>query len=223
MVKGGSLLWSRLESRCRDVFRIAGIGFAGYAGLKVTRLATSITVPDVVSVTIGHLGLLVLVFGLLGLYPRVSEAAPRLARAGAGMSILSALCSGILIVAVTHLTFTMTGYPAIPQDTARGLLPPFVGVVLLLVSILTLLLGFLLIGVAILQTDTVPRRIGYLLLVPSVMWTALFIMHAGGLDGTVSGVIVYVPIAAALVAIAFQLPSEDPAPEPGRSVADSTA
>ena len=42
---------------------------AGSAGVKVTRSVTNIAVPDVVSVSAGTLGLLVLASGLLGFYP----------------------------------------------------------------------------------------------------------------------------------------------------------
>ena len=58
-----------LESRTPTIFLVAGVRFVGYAGVKVTRLVTNIAVPDVVSVSAGTLGLLVLASGLLGFYP----------------------------------------------------------------------------------------------------------------------------------------------------------
>lgn len=197
-------LWRWLESRSSTVFLVAGVWFVGYSGIKTTRLITDIAVPDVLSVAVGNLGLLVLVFCLLSVYPRVKGAAPRLSRAGIGTALLSGVCSTILFVALINITLTVEGYPAIPEDTTQGLLPPVVGVALLFASLLTLLLGFLLIGVASLRTDIVSRATGALLLVPAVMWTALFVMHATGVDGTVIGIVVYVPIAAALLTLGYR-------------------
>lgn len=203
-----TVVWGWLESRAPTIFLGVGAWFVGYAGLKTIRLLTEIAVPDVVSVTVGHLGLFVLALGLLGLYPRVRGAAPRLARAGAVTSVLSGICSVVLLVAVLHLTLSMGGYPAIPEDTAQGFLSPVLGAGLLLVSLLTILLGFLLFGVAGLRTEALSEQIGYLLLVPSVMWTLLFVMHATGVDGTLIGVIVYPPIAASLLTMGYRLRTE---------------
>lgn len=213
----------RLESWTARIFLVAGAWFTGYAGLKVTRLVTDVAVPDAVSVTIGHLGLLVLALGLLGLYPQVRSAAPRLARAGAVTSVLSGVCSVVLLVAVSQLTLSMGSFPAIPEDTAKGLLPPFVGVVLLLVSLLTILLGSLLFGIATARTDAVAEPIGYLLLVPSIMWSLLFVMHATGVDGTLIGVIVYPPIAASVFTMGYRLRTENAAPGRVTPPADSPA
>jgi hypothetical protein len=205
------------------MFLVVGAWFVGYAGLKTIRLVTEIAVPDVVSVTVGHLGLLVLALGLLGLYPQVRSAVPHLARAGAVTSVFSGICSVVLLVAVLHLTLSIGGYPAIPEDTAQGFVSPVVGVVLLLVSLLTILLGFLLFGVASLRTDAVSEPIGYLLLVPSIMWTMLFVMHATGVDGTLIGVIVYPPIAASVLTIGYRLRTENAVRARGTSTADSPA
>ena len=215
--------WGWLESWTARIFLIAGAWFVGYAGLKVTRLLTEIVVPDVVSVTVGHLGLLVLALGLLGLYPQVHGAAPRLASAGAVTSVLSGVCSVVLVLAVIQLTLSIGGFPAIPEDTAQGFLPPFVGVVLLLVSLLTILLGSLLFGIATVRTDVVSEPIGYLLLVPSIMWTMLFLMHATGVNGTLIGVIVYSPIGVSLLTIGYRLRSENVTPGHPKSSVDSPA
>ena len=219
----GTVPWNWLESRTPTVFFVAGAVFVGYAGLKVTRLVTEIAVPDVVNVTVGHLGLLGVALGLLGLYPQVRSAAPRSARAGVVASVLSGVCSVVLLVAVLHLTLSMGGYPAIPEDTAQGFLSPFVGVVLLLVSLLAILLGFFLFGVASLRTDAVSEPIGYLLLVPSIMWTMLFVMHAAGVNGTLIGVIVYPPISATVLTIGYRLRTENASTGRVKSPADSPA
>ena len=69
---------------------------------------------------------------------------------------------------------------------------------LLFITLFSLLLGFLLFGVASLRTGAVPLRVASLLLVPSIMWTALFVMHVTSVDGTLIGVIVYPPIVGAV-------------------------
>jgi len=217
----GTVPWNWLESRTPTVFLVAGAVFVGYAGLKVTRLVTEIAVPDVVSVTVGHLGLLGVALGLLGLYPTVRGSTPRLSRAGIVMSVLSGGCSIVLLVAVTHLTLTVSGYPAIPEDTTQGFLPPSVGVVLLFVSLLTILLGFLLFGVASLRTRAVSESIAYLLLVPGIMWAMLFVMHATGVDGTLIGAIVYSPIGASILTIGYRLRAENAATGRVKSPVDS--
>lgn len=86
-------------------------------------------------------------------------------------------------MAAIQLTLSIGSYPAIPEDTARGILPPFGGVVSLLISLLSILLGSLLFGVASMQTDSPSDSIGYPLLVPSIMWTMLFVMHATRVNG----------------------------------------
>lgn len=219
----GRVPWDWLETRSPTVFVLAGAGFLGYAGLKTASLAAGVGVPDVISVILGHLSLLVPVVGLLGLYPRLTGDAPRLARAGVATTVLSGSCSVILLVAVTHLTLVTRGYPAIPEDTARGILPPFVGVALLLVSLLAILLGFLLFGIASLRSDAMSRTSAQLLLIPSGMWTLLFVMHAAGVDGTLIGVVVYGPLGAAVLATGYRLRTETVPTSPIEAAADAPA
>lgn len=211
----------RLESRTPHIFLVAGALFVWYTGLKMTRLVTEIPVPDIVSVISGHLGLLALALAFLGFYPQVRSRTPWLARVGVVSSMLSGVCSVILLVAVLHLTLSMGGYPAIPEDTAQGFLSPVIGGILLLFSLLTILLGSLLFGVASLRSNAVSDQIGYLLLVPSLMWFLLFVMHAVGVNGTLIGVIVYPPIAAAVLTCGVRLRTENASTGPLKSLTDS--
>ena len=107
-----------LESRAPTIFLVAGVWFVGYTGIKVTRLVTDITVPDVVGVSVGSLGLLILTFGLLGFYPQVRSGAPRLARAGVALTVLSGVCSTAILVVLIDLMFAVEGLPAIPEAKA---------------------------------------------------------------------------------------------------------
>lgn len=211
-----------IESWSPAAFLVAGIILLGYAGIKGGEVLMGTSAPDVLKVTIGHIGLLVPVLGLLGLYSRSRDSAPKLSIAGVVTSVLSAVCSIVLLVSLAHLTLTMEGYPAIPEDVGQGLLPALWGPIILLASILTLLLGFLFLGVASLRTDVVSRPISYLLLVPGVMWVALFLMHAAGLNGTVIGIVVYVPIGVSLLAIGFGLRNTPVPADQGQPSTDPT-
>lgn len=225
MVDTNTSPWKSLESWSPTVFLVAGILLIGYAGIKTVRAFAGVTVPDVMSVTAGHIGLLVPVIGLLGLYPLVRDDAPRLSLAGIVLSVTSAICSVVLLVSLAYLTLTVEGYPAIPEDAGQGLLPALWGAIILMTSILTLMLGFLLVGVASLRSDAVSRPIAYLLLVPTAMWSAFFLMHPAGIDGSFIGIITYVPIGASLLTIGYRLrrdaapfDSTESAAEPGAPV-----
>lgn len=197
--------WDSLESWTPSAFFVGGIVLLGYAALKSALLLTGGVVPDVVQTTIGHFGLLIPTLALLGLYPRLRDAAPRLSLAGVASSAVSGALNVILLVVLLQITLTMEGYPAIPEDT------PLWGTLVLFLGLLTIMLGFFLMGIATLRTDVVSRSVSYLLLVPAVMWAALFVMHATGVDGTVIGVVVYTPIGVSLLTIGYHL-RRTPAP-----------
>lgn len=191
--------WKSLESWTPSAFLAGGLVLLGYAALKSAMFLTGKAVPDVVQTTIGHFGLLIPAFALLGLYPRSRDAAPRLSLAGAVSSAVSGALNIILLVVLVRITLTMGSYPAIPEDT------PLWGTLVLFLGLLTIMLGFYLIGVASLRTDVGSRSIRHLLLVPAVMWSALFVMHAVGVDGTVIGIVVYTPIGVSLLTIGYHL------------------
>ena len=94
---------------------------------------------------------------------------------------------------------------------------------LLFVTLFSLLMGFLLFSVASLRTGAVPLRVASLLLVPSIMWTALFVMHVTSVDGTLIGVIVYPPIAVAIFTIGYRLRTEKASSGHAPSSVDSPA
>lgn len=191
----GRVPWKSLESGNPTAFLVAGGVLLGYAGLKGGEMLTGVVTPDVLKVTIGHLGLLVPVLGLLGLYPQLRDAEPRLSLAGVVMSGVSAVCSIVLLGKLVHLTVTMEGYPAVPGDR------PLWGAIVLIASLLAIMLGFFLVGIASLRTDAISTPISYLLLAPVGLWIALFLLTAVGFDGTLVGVLVYVPIGVSLLVI----------------------
>lgn len=208
--------WNLLESRSALAFRIGGIVLLGYAALKSTLLLTGIAVPDVVQTTIGHFGLLIPAVALLGLYPRLRDATPRLSFAGVASSAVSGALNIILLLVLMQITLTMDGYPAIPEET------PLWGSIVLFLGLLTIMLGFFLVGVASLRTDVGSRSISYLLLVPAVMWVALFVMHAMGVNGTMIGIVVYAPIGISLLTIGYRLQRTTIPTDRGQASGDPT-
>lgn len=193
--------WNSLESWSPSAFLVGGIVLVGYAILKSAMLLTGRGVPDVVQTTIGHFGLLIPAFALLGLYPRLRNVAPRLSIAGVTSGAVSGVLNIILLLVLVQITLTMGSYPAIPEDT------PLWGTLVLFLGLLTIMLGFYLIGFASLRADIGSLPFSYLLLLPAVMWTALFVMHAVGVEGTVIGVVVYTPIGVSLLTIGYHLRS----------------
>lgn len=217
MARARGIPWDTLESSRSTTFLLAGTILFVYASLKGGEAATGMVLPDVLKVTVGHIGLLVPVVALLGLYPLVREEAPRLSLAGAVAATVSGACSIVLLTRLTHLTLTMDGYPSIPEDTS------IVGAAVLIVSIVTILLGFLFVGVAARRTGAVPRTVASLLLVPAVMWSSVFPMLALGIDGSLIGVIVYAPISLSLLVVGSRLRSEPVGRDHGELVSEPTA
>lgn len=191
--------WNSLESWSPSAFIVGGIVLLGYAALKSAMLLTEMTVPDVVPTTIGHFGLLIPAVALLGLYPHLREVAPGLSLAGVAVTGVSVVLNLVLLSVLVQLTLTMGRYPAIPEET------PVWGTLLLLLGLVTIMLGFLMMGIASLRSDVCSRSTSSLLLVPAVMWATLFVMHAWGVDGTVIGIVVYTPIAVSILTVGHRL------------------
>lgn len=191
--------WNSLGSWSPLSFLVGGIVLLGYAALKTALLLAGIGVSDVVQTTIGHFGLLIAAIALLGFYPRLRDAAPRLSLAGVWLSAVSGVLNIILVLVLVQITLTTEGYPAIPEET------PLWGSLFLLLGLLTIMLGFFLMGSAGLRSDTVPRLTSTLLLLPAVMWVALFVMHAMGVNGALIGIIVYTPTGASILTIGYRL------------------
>lgn len=193
-------------------FLIAGVLLAGVAVYKGVGAFTSWSVTMEVDLIVGGLALIAPVIGLLGLYPRLREAAPRISLIG----IVSAVVSAGIVLAVLVWFFATTlqlgRFPVwneAPVWTAAALAVVF----------LTLSLGFLLLGVASLRTTALSRPVSLLLVVPAVMWLGLlanvFVRAIANLD-----FYVYVVNAAAVLAIGYFLrtetePTDHPEPAPG--------
>lgn len=204
-----------LEQWRATAFLIAGVLLAGVAVYKGVGAFTSWSVTMEVDLIVGGLALIAPVVGLLGLYPRLREAAPRVSLIG----IVSAVVSAGVVLAVLVWFFATTlqlgRFPVwneAPVWTAAALAVVF----------LTLSLGFLLLGVASLRTTALSRPVSLLLVVPAVMWLGLlanvFVRAIANLD-----FYVYVVNAAVVLAIGYFLRTEteptdraEPAPTEAR-------
>lgn len=204
-----------LEQWRATAFLIAGVLLAGVAVYKGIGAFTSWSVTMEVDLIVGGLALIAPVVGLLGLYPRLREAAPRVSLIG----IVSAVVSAGVVLAVLVWFFATTlqlgRFPVwneAPVWTAAALAVVF----------LTLSLGFLLLGVASLRTTALSRPVSLLLVVPAVMWLGLlanvFVRAIANLD-----FYVYVVNAAVVLAIGYFLRTEteptdraEPAPTEAR-------
>lgn len=165
-VMGRTIPWDGLEKWNSQVFLLAGVLLAGVALYKGVGDVTSWSVTMEVDLVVGGLALMAPVIGLLGLYPGLREAAPRLAVVG----ILSALISTVVVLTILGWFVTTTlqlgRFPV--WDEA-----PIWAAAALAVVFLTLALGFLLFGLAGLRTSVLSRRVSLLLIVPAVMWIGL--------------------------------------------------
>lgn len=192
--------WDRLEQQNATAFLIAGALLAGVAVYKGIGAFTSTSVPMEVAIIVGGLALIAPVVGLLGLYPRLREVAPRLSVIGIVSAVVAAGIVFAVLVWFFGTTLQLGRFPVwteAPVWTAAALAVVF----------LTLSLGFLLFGVASLWTTALSRPVSLLLVVPAVMWLGLlanvFVRAIANFD-----FFVYVVISAAVLAIGYRLRTE---------------
>lgn len=171
-------LLGTLEQRNGQVFLVAAVLMAGVATYKGVMVYTPYHVPSVVDIVYGGLSLLSPVLAMLGLYPRLREAAPRLSMAGAVAALVASVGVVVVLGWFVGTTLQLGRFPALSGDV------PVWAVLSLFVVFVTLALGFLSFGVASLRTAVLPQRVGLLLLVPAGMWLSLIVTGlAPGIDG----------------------------------------
>lgn len=150
-------VWDWLESWSTWMFLAGGV------------LVLIQTIGDVLTLTMDmdlealafvvFLGLILSYIGLLGLYPRVADQAPRLSRAG----LMLVLVPVLLLIVLTVALLASSG-------------PPFsesVGAALFMAIFVGFAVGVVLFGVAILQTGTPSRAVGISLLGFAAGWFVL--------------------------------------------------
>jgi hypothetical protein len=157
-----SRAWDALESWSSTAFLIAGgllLLFVLLTGLGAfTNVLGEGAVVGAAVVGSGLFGLILAVIGLLGLYPRLSGAAPRLSRGGLGS--LGVALTGIFVVIGT---LAVVGPPEAPGDVPSFVPPIFIS------SGMLIMLGYVLFAVASIRTNTPSRRVGLLLAVPGIV------------------------------------------------------
>lgn len=200
-----------LEQWSSTAFLVAGGLFLGYAAIKGASMFAGVTPPSAFSVSHGLVALLVTVFGLFRLYPRLSDNTPRLSLAGVVVTVMSGIITVVLLLWLVVTTLQIEGYPTIPADA-----PAWTAAALLL-SFLLLAGGFLLFGLASLRTTVFSRMVALLLLVPAAGWIGLMVAHMLFPSGDYLGLLAYTPISVALLAIGYLLhtggiPADRPEP-----------
>lgn len=161
MVTGST---QRLESLARwspTLFLAGGGLVVGHAAVRgVEAFTTNAPPPDV----FGPAGYLLAVVGLLGLYPALEEQVPRLARAAAAVAAVP-LVGWVAILAVT------AGEVVGAVPAGMGAFPGAA----FAVHLGTLLLAYVLFGVAALRAGVHPRAVGGLLLAAPALWLAMVV------------------------------------------------
>lgn len=201
----GALRW--LERHNAALFVIAGV----LTGITATlsALGTYMNAADTgTGILIAPFAFALIFLGLLGLYPRLVERTPRLARVGAGFAVLGAVLAPLLaLVGAVDLLGLLAGEVPV-WAYATHLLGRHSGQV-----------GFVLFSVAVLRTDVYPRRIGYLLLAPAtIMLLALTSIIVGAPQWTTPPLVGI--HALAMLAIGYDLQDEPPTRERTRQTTE---
>jgi len=149
----GRRVMNRLERWSPTLFLVGGAVLIGFAASLAAIGLMDMSVPRNI---FAGAGFSLVFLGLLGLYPRLADQSPLLAGAGAVFAVIGA-------VGFT-LTFVL-GVAEVVEITP----PPWLEAVQLL-NIVGMVLGFLLVGVASLRTNTHARTLGVLLLVPAIVF-----------------------------------------------------
>lgn len=207
---GSTQQWKSVERQSVTAFLLAGVLLLGFAAVVGLNSYTDISIPVRVVPVIGGMGLLAASVGIVGLYPRVSETAPRLSLAGVIAVVLAGV--GALIV---------IAWPVVSVATGGSADPPIWYSVGLLDALVLNAVGFLLFAIGTLRTNVFTQTIGALLLVPPVMWVLLFIV--GGMTSVNPDVFVYPIMSAALLTLGYHIRNESVSPGDDASGPDSIA
>ena len=157
MSRTGTIAWRSLERWRAGAFVGSAGLFAVFALLWGAAAVTNVAPRPTVDV-FGPAGWVLGFVGLLGLYPGLTEAAPRASRAGAVFATVGVV--GAAITAVVNLG----------QLTGITGEPPAWFAVLNLLMLVGIVLGFLTVGVAVLRTSVELRSLGLFLLVPALLF-----------------------------------------------------
>lgn len=209
-------VWNGLETHTDWALLGAGVLLAGVAVYKGVGDFTSMTVPSVVDTGYGGLALLSPILGLLGIYSRVRAAAPRTATIG----VMNATLPVVFVLAVWMEFFgsalALGRFPRVPEEV------PAWGAIALVLTFLTLSLGFILLGIASRRSHQVPKPVGLLLLVPGLLWISL-IVNVFTIQIPHYDFYTYILLAATLLTIGYQIRAHPDSGQPLNPRRDSAA
>lgn len=206
--------WDWLEEHSSTAFIVVGglwfidtvlLAFERFLGISI--LGTTGPVNGVLIA----LAVLVSIIGLLGFYPRLAEQVPRLAFASVGVSALTAVGFGVVLV-WTISASVVPGVPSLPD-------------IVFMLFVVAVLLTFVLFDVAILWTAIPSRLVGSLLfvavltIVGDVVGFALYQGNAPEWEAPVAAAI----LTAVTLAIGYRLRTDSDRAVSTRSSTDSTA
>lgn len=188
--------WGRLESWGELAFVAGGLLWLGFIGISWYERQVLMDRHHYIWLTeiLLPVGWLCVYIGLLGFYPRIVAAAPRLSRAG-----LSLVVVGMVSLLVERGGAVVASLVSVNPywEVTTGLEPLYA------IVMATTFLGFFLYGVASVRTEVPSRTVGGLLLVPvAVLSTHAASLAVDGLSNPVLlqfGAIALVPIALSYV------------------------
>lgn len=166
MEHASEAFWNRAEQLSPVAFVLAGVLVLGSPAHLLLELVTDVVVPRWVLVFVVFPGFFAAVVGLVGLYPRIADRAPWLARAGLAVGLLAG--AGFATVFAWFLAVPLLatiGDAALPATPPQGFLSSLE---------IVIALGFGLTGAGYLQSGASPRSVGYCLLVFAAPWLVFF-------------------------------------------------
>ncbi len=199
-----------LETRSAAAFIAAGVFLFGDTALQALERFAAVSTPGVLRGVLMLSGLLAALVGLLGFYPRLVDESRKLARVG------------VVVTAVACGTFAVVWVWWIVGNVLTAVPEPSPAINML--AVVTMVLGFLLFGVASLRTDIPSRSIGGLLLAIVGVFVGMVVVLIGRIDlPTWSIVAVLGVLSVIMLTIGYLLRTSSPQTERTKPTSDSVA
>lgn len=197
-------------------FDVGGVAWLVLMAIVAAGMVSDVSTPVWLFPLFLVVGLFASYGGLLGIYPQVKDATPRLSLAGVGA----------VLVAATLVAFAVA-YTVATGTVDEG--PPFPVFPLIL---LATILSFLLLGLASFRTEVPSRTVGLLIIVPAVAWfgdivfivasSAFGVREVAGVPLEVIPMVGVVVASVAMMATGYLLRTRFARPDGAEPAADST-
>lgn len=158
MVDVSTSQWESLEKWSPTGFLVAGVLLVVFAAFLGYEAFTDTSAPEDI---FGPPGFFLAMIGLLGLYPRLADRTPRLARAGAVGATIGAV--GWLLITVFAITEVVELLPALEEMAIFG-------AIIIVVAGIGMIVAYIGTGVASLRSNVHPLILGFLLLTPPIIF-----------------------------------------------------